>query len=298
MSGSPETILVATDFSDASARAVARGAWLARQHKARVTLVHSTGEGDWLARLADHSHGAFSHEMWTKAAVAALARIRCALEDQGHDGIATEVLAQPLHQCLGSLVHDDGIGLLVMGAHGERGIRAKLLGSTADRVLRAGVVPVLLVRGDPTKAYRHVALATDFSPVSAHSTALGLLLAPDASHYLLHASEIPLDCGLAFANLSRETLDEYRSQLQREVGDRIEAFATAVGPVARAAVRAPREGAPARVLEAFVREADIDLVVLGARARARWEAKLLGSTALFAVNGLECDVLLVPEPVG
>lgn len=291
-----ETILVGTDFSEASAKAVARAAMLARQHGLRLRLVHSTGEGDWLARLADHSHGAFSHEMWAKAAEAALARIRRGLEEQGHAGISTEVVSQPLHQCLGHMVHDDGIGLLVMGAQGERGFRAAMLGSTADRVLRAGVVPVLLVRGDPTAAYGRVALATDFSPVSAHAATLGLALAPGASHYLLHANEVPLDRGLAFANLSRERLDDYRVQLQRESAERMEAFALSVGAVAKAAVRAPREGAPARVLEAFVLEAGIDLMVLGARARARWEANLLGSAALFAVTGLACDVLLVPEP--
>jgi nucleotide-binding universal stress UspA family protein len=292
-----ETILVATDFSDASEKAVARAASLARQHQLRLHLVHSTGEGDWLARLADNSHGVFSHEIWAKAAGAALARIRRGLEEQGHTGISTDVLTQPLYQCLGHLVQDNGIGLLVMGAQGERGFRAALLGSTADRVLRAGVVPVLLVRGDPAAAYGRVALATDFSPVSAQAAALGLALVPEASHYLLHANEIPLDRGLAFANLSRELLDDYRSQLQRESAERMKAFALSVGAAAMSAVRAPREGAPAQVLQAFVLEAGIDLVVLGARARARWEANLLGSTALFAVTGLACDVLLVPAPL-
>ena len=49
------------------------------------------------------------------------------------------------------------------------------------------------------------------------------------------------------------------------------------------------------MLSAFVLEADIDLVVLGVRPRARWEANLLGSTAFFASHRLACDVLLVPQ---
>jgi nucleotide-binding universal stress UspA family protein len=293
-----QTILVATDFSEASDRALTRGARLALQLKASIKIVHSTGEGDWLARLAEHSHGMFAHEVWTKAAEAEMNRIRRRLEQEGHVDIATEVVSLPLHQCLEHCVHDDGVGLLVIGAHGEHGIRRRLLGSTADRLLRAGVVPVLLARGDPSADYGHVVLATDFTAVSAQAAALALSLFPEASHFLLHANDIPLDRGLAFANLSRETLAEYRHHWQSEAGRKLEAFAVEVGPAARAAVRAPREGPPARVLEAFVREAAIDLVVLGARARARWEANLLGSTALFAVTGLECDVLLVPGQPG
>ena len=49
-------------------------------------------------------------------------------------------------------------------------------------------------------------------------------------------------------------------------------------------------------LAAFVEEVEADLVVLGARPRGRWEANLLGSTALFATGRLGCDVLLVPGP--
>ena len=290
------TILIATDFSDAAANALARGAALARQHGAKLRLVHSTARGDWLARLVDQSHGAFSQEMWANAAAAALARIRLELQQQGHRDVAVEVVEEPLHLALGHFVQDEGVGLLVMGAHGEGRFRDALLGSTADRVLRAGAVAVLLVRSDAGAQYHRVALATDCSPVSVHAAALGLHLVPDATHYLVHASDIPLDRSLAFANVSGETLREFRSEHQQKVGQRLEAFASEVGPAAQAAIRAPREGAPGKALDAFVLEAGIDLMVLGSRARARWEANLLGSTALFAVTGLACDVLLVPEP--
>jgi nucleotide-binding universal stress UspA family protein len=42
--------------------------------------------------------------------------------------------------------------LLVMGTHGRRGFSHLLLGSTAEGVVRASAKPVLLVRGNPSRA--------------------------------------------------------------------------------------------------------------------------------------------------
>jgi nucleotide-binding universal stress UspA family protein len=41
--------------------------------------------------------------------------------------------------------------LIVMGTHGRRGMNRMLLGSDAERVLRDAPVPVLLVRGTPSR---------------------------------------------------------------------------------------------------------------------------------------------------
>ncbi|KAF1719044.1 universal stress protein [Pseudoxanthomonas wuyuanensis] len=296
MSWSLATILATTDFSEAAEQAVERAAALARQHGARLHLLHSTDEGDWLARLIDHGRSSASRELWQKAADSALARLRQRLQADGLQAVETQVVTEPLYRCLGRIAQELDAGLLVMGAHGEGRVRRAVLGATADRVLRAGMVPVLLVRGKGDGGYLRVALATDFSAASRHAAQLGLALAPDASHYLLHANQLMLDRSLAFAHRSAEALEAYRSQAMAEAAKAMADFAASLGPAAAAAVRAPREGPAAQVLASFVLEAGIDLVALGTRPRARWEANLLGSTALFALTGLDCDVLLVPEP--
>lgn len=287
------SILVGTDFSEHAGHAVERATQLALGHRVPVHVVHALGDGDWLERVSRLTHGHFNEELLRRAAGSQLARLREQMLSRGVVAVDTEILGRPLHQSLAELVHEHPNGLLAMGVGGEAGLRQGLLGSTADRVLRSGVCPVLLCRGQP-RPWRKVALATDFSPASLQAARLGLALAPQASAYLLHACELTIDRGLALANAAPRTRLAYEQEAWNDASRRIEAFATALGPVGATLARAPRRGPPKAVLSAFVAEAAIDLVALGARPRARWEANLLGSTALFACHRLECDVLLVP----
>ena len=288
-----DSLLVGTDFSEAAGLALARASLLGREHQLPLHLVHAIADGDWLARMARVSHGHFNEELLRKAAGSALARLLDQCREQGLSQVAAEVLEGPLHRHFHELAQDYPRSVFVMGARGEGGVREALLGSTADRVLRAGALPVLLCRREPTP-WRRVVLATDFSSASAQAAALGLALAPAASHFLLHACELEFHRGLAFANAGEESREAYHRDAWEHANRQMAAFSSALGPAAAAVTRAPREGSPARVLAGFVQEAQVDLVVLGSRPRARWEANLLGSTALFATHHLPCDVLLVP----
>jgi nucleotide-binding universal stress UspA family protein len=294
MTGGVGSILVGTDFSAHADHAVERAIQLALEHRVAMHVVHALDGGDWVARAVRLTHGHFSEELLRRAAGSRLARLRERILAAGVTEVETEILGGPLHQGLADLIHEHPEGLLAMGDRGEGSLREGLLGSTADRVLRAGVCPVLLCRGAP-RPWRNVALATDFSPASAGAARLGLALAPQASFYLLHACELVIDRGLAFANATAQTRLAYEQEAWTDASRQLEAFAAALGHEGAALTRAPRRGPPGAVLSSFVAEAAIDLVVLGARPRARWEANLLGSTALFASNRLGCDVLLVPE---
>lgn len=63
---------------------------------------------------------------------------------------------------LGILDHAEktGADLIVMGTHGRSGVSRLILGSVADQVVRAGTVPVLLVRGTAEEQTKEQAGAT------------------------------------------------------------------------------------------------------------------------------------------
>lgn len=293
MANQQDVLIAATDFSGPAGLAVDRAASLARGLDWHVRLLHALGDGDWLERMAQGLKGEFSVELGRRTAGSRLARERERLLDAGVADVDYEVLEGALPGLLPQLLHEGERGIVVMGAQGETGLRQGLLGSTADRVLRAGILPVLLARGEPGPAYRRVVLATDLGESSLQAAKLGLRLAPGAQVYLLHAIEVPPDRNLAFASASPEGREAFHRDAHDRAFRQLQAFEASLG-VSPAPTRAVRKGPPAAVLAAFVEEAQIDLVVLGSRPRARWEANLLGSTALFATHRLPCDVLLVP----
>lgn len=142
-----QNILVATDFSDASARALDYARELARAFKASVHVMHV------LEDLAAHA--------WTtEVYVAALPGVHEEMEKQARERLEQIVtnddrrdLAIQTVLRLGSpfveivrYAREANIDLIVMGTHGRGAIVHMLLGSVAERVVRKAHCPVLTVR--------------------------------------------------------------------------------------------------------------------------------------------------------
>ena len=145
-----QNILVATDFSDASARALDYARELARAFKASVHVMHV------LEDLAAHA--------WTtEVYVAALPGVHEEMEKQARERLEQIVtpedrrdLATQTVLRLGSpfveivrYAREANIDLVVMGTHGRGAIVHMLLGSVAERVVRKAHCPVLTVRHEP-----------------------------------------------------------------------------------------------------------------------------------------------------
>ena len=143
-------ILIPTDGSAVSGKAVRAGIALAKEHGARVTGYHAVepvpthiyGEG----YVADKEMVAEFERRQREAAkkhVAALAR----------EALKAGVPFEPVVQI--SLRPYDGIvetaqkrkcDLILMSSHGHRGFDRLMLGSVADKVIQRSKVPVLVYR--------------------------------------------------------------------------------------------------------------------------------------------------------
>jgi nucleotide-binding universal stress UspA family protein len=144
----PKKILVPTDFSLHSDRAVSAAIELAQPFGATVTLLHVVPMSDYAtyaARLAPGSSEfdrlqSSLHEAATKSIAAEVARLSSKLELSGDtvDG------PPPAEICAYAKEH--GFDLIVIGSHGLSGFKHLLLGSVAERVVHHATVPVLVVR--------------------------------------------------------------------------------------------------------------------------------------------------------
>ena len=143
-------ILLPTDGSKPSAKAVKRGIDLAKKGKGRITALHVLPEfklmvDDGITMISPALKKRFDDEGRARAQkllddVARQARsrgVRCATLCVSGDSPYQEIIRA---------AHKQHCDLILMASHGRRGISSLLLGSETSKVLLHTKVPVLVVR--------------------------------------------------------------------------------------------------------------------------------------------------------
>lgn len=282
-------ILLATDFSERSDRALRRASLLARQSGAALSIVHVVDD-DQPRRIVESEEA---------AAGALLRELRNTVETV--DAIACDtriVLADPFAG-IARAAAETAPDLLVIGPHRRQALRDVFVGTTAERTIRSVACPVLMVNAPPVAPYRHVILATDLSEGAAHAARAGAVrdIARAASATVLHVYDAPathLAMSHALPADDRETyLEDQRRQAARDLA----AFVKAVDwPLAGQVPRLARN-APAEEILAAARDLAADLVVLGTHGRAGLARFFLGSVAEAVLRRADRDILAVPPAV-
>jgi nucleotide-binding universal stress UspA family protein len=183
-------ILVATDFSEASRRALSDALALAARYDAPLSVVHAVPQEPTLINLE-------SPKDLDLARQGSQRRMREFLSDIGpHHQIQHIFLRTgPVAKVLDSLIREEKIDLLVIGTRGRGGLRKLTLGSVAEELLRVAPCAVLTVgpKADggicaQLADFRTILFATDFGPGSRKALGLALKLAEanQAKLILLH----------------------------------------------------------------------------------------------------------------
>jgi nucleotide-binding universal stress UspA family protein len=142
-----KSILVATDFGEASGAALAYGRELARTFGATLHVLHVAD--DVFVRLGGDSYTAVLPELQKGLEVAAQKQLDELLVD--NDPIPLPVKKAVLTSsatapAIVQYARDLDIDLIVVGTHGRGPVAHLLMGSVAERVVRSASCPVLTVR--------------------------------------------------------------------------------------------------------------------------------------------------------
>lgn len=144
-----KNILIPTDGSEQSQRAVSTGIELAKLHGARVTGIHVIPDYHLLIAY----EGAFDPVTEERIEEEAKARADTYLgqirQAAGSAGIQCSTVCETSDHPYDAILRTceaSGCDLILMTSHGRKGLAAVLLGSETRKVLTHAKVPVLVVR--------------------------------------------------------------------------------------------------------------------------------------------------------
>lgn len=285
-----KTIMVATDLSERSDRALRRATLLARQFEANMLLVHVVDD-DQPRRIVDAERDEASTVLRQMAAT---------LRDV--DGVACEprvILASPFVG-IAQAVADAAPDLLVIGSHRRRVLKDVFIGTTAERTIRSVECPVLMVNATPAGHYRHLLQTTDLSDGSREALLRFQSLGLDdhARTSLLHVFDAPA-LRLAFSHsIPQEDQKHYVEDEQRDAALELARFlsSTDLGHL-RQIVRYEATQAPHEILK-VADEEQADLIVMSTHGRSGLAKILIGSVTEQVLRTARIDVLAIPPKRG
>lgn len=269
-------ILVATDFSDTSQRALEHALSLARHYGSRIFLAHVIP----LDLLMSPDLSEAPLEGLRRAAHGGMERI----EDSGrmfgvpHEEIIEEGYLWPSME---GIIQQHDIDLVVVGTHG-RGILPKmLLGSTAEEIFRQSRIPVLTVG---PAVWREPFYGVELKNIL-FATAFGRGAERQASYAFSLAQEHHSRLTLLHVLQESEEEQEAIHQLQELIPAGGEMHCLPLFRVER--------GAPAAEILRVAEDVQADLIVIGAKARRSLAAHAPQSNAYHVACGASCPVLTI-----
>lgn len=275
-------ILIATDFSRFSERALRYGIALATRCQASVSLLHVLAPPPPDAEFDLSIPRREAEQHWRD------------LEQSGRlAGVAhtTVVETGDLATVVARTTDRDHDDLVIVGTHGRGGLRKLVMGSAAEQIFRQSRCPVLTVgphlpEAPPDPLIGRILFATDYSAASLHALPYALFLAQheQAQLIMLH---VLTEGGYWPSEAAYRALREGREQLQKLLPPDL--------VLPREPVYIAEYGTAAEHVSYVAQEQDADIIVMGVHGTKALGAAthLPWSVAHRVVHHAHCPVLTV-----
>ena len=282
-------VLIATDFSRFSNRALDTGLKLAQAYKAHAYVVFVVPTDEFM--LA----GPEAYVAARDAARRDLENLKLELKKtySSLEGIDYQLylLEGEVAQSILNFAHDKQADLIVLGTHGRGGLEKALMGSVAEKVFRASPIPVLTIGPRARHALhalapKNILVAADFTPASERAAqyAAGLAVEHHSQLALLHVVN-PKE--LEHVPDRDRIIQVMEANLQDLLGQGVRVpFTTRIA-----------SGRVAQTILQNAEELDADLLVLGVHPSAGVLDRFMWPIAYEVVRDSPCPVLTVRERV-
>lgn len=272
-------ILMATDFSRFSERALRYALNVAQRHSSKLYLFHAVPS-------THESHNDGYEAAWRDAqSLDTHMRIRGELE-----GINQEIIIREgdIWKEMASIIRDKSIDVVIVGTHGRTGFKKLVLGSVAETIFRHALCPVLTVgpkvrRPQSLDDHRQVLVPVDFSGHSETVLPYAEMIAGQ------HHSGVTLLHVLPPATESSDVSDEEIRWTHSHLRD----VARRKGILTYGAELLVRRGTPVETILKVSKEVRAELILMGIRAPSGLADHKMWPNAYLVVCSATCPVLTV-----
>ena len=285
-----KNILMATDLTINSDRALERAIMLAKSTGAKLHIVH--------VAPVYHLSGRKSRAETLKQDKEAL--IRAYLSGySGAETVKTTIHAIDSENAFAEIIktsQECKADLIVMGVHNKVGFMDMFVGTTIERVIRKGLKPVLMVVDKPKDDYKSVVVGCDFSDAAKNAFNFALRLSSIPTISLVHSYDYPdTSTGKKIQVYAGETLRKLETEkLQKFAKERGKALKKYNIPADNFSHK-NIQGSPRAVLAAEVKKSKAGLLAIGVHSRSSFLSSKLGGVAQAILASPPCDVLVAKE---
>lgn len=279
-------ILVATDFSTRSDRALRRATLLARQYSAEIAVVHVINDDQPSRLMKAEEREARNLLDGLAATVSEIDRLQC----------ETRLMLGEPFQAIAEMAEAASADVIVMGPHRLQALRDVFIGTTIERTIRHSHRPVIMANAVPAGHYDRILVATDLSDGSSKAIAkarkLGIL--DHTETLVVHAFDVPAQSMMIRSSMTMDQLKDYVAEQEERAADEVREFLEKIElRPSRSIVQLIELSAPETIRDC-VRKQKADLVVVGTHGRTGLAKFFLGSVAEEILRRSEVDVLVVP----
>ena len=279
-------LLVASDLSDRSERAVDRAVLLAATLGKSLTVLHVIDEHLPSALIA-----------------LLLSESSSLLQAQVHIGrrtapphVTVQVSLGNVEEAILDIARAIDAPLVIFGTHRRTEESGTFRNSVPDRVLRHCKQSVLVVRRKALAPYEHILVATDLSSPSRVALRAALRLFPNARFMVTYADNVSTKDFLANPVNREESEKNVKGNVTRMLEEEITSLKQEVPDAQPCWSVSAIEGTPVPVILRQVAAIAPDLVVVGTHGHTGFRRFIIGSQAEELIGTLPCDVLAVhPE---
>lgn len=272
-----ENIIVASDLSVRSDRAVRRAVRMAGRLGSALTVLHVV-DSAMPARLA---------EQVRKEAHEALETYIASCKPAADQKISVSVvIGDPIIEIETEALSKKA-ELLIVGLHRDRGFLDLLKETTMERLIRTSSIPVLLVADAADHDYKSLLCGIDMSRACAHAIRVAHQVASDATLSLFHAFHAPYH-----RMENPEDAEKAALPFRKEAIQNLESWRQTYDVPTDLPEPMLVDASPGMALEQMMTKHNPDMLIMGAHTRSNLSRYILGGFTSRLVRNPPCDLLI------